>query len=131
MISTIKKSIIRRNAKIKHYKHSALDELPTSNEGNFTTVNKCALSDKKTSNQIPVERTKSQKYQSKEFQGTHVRESAEKKVELASPTGKTTEEEKNIFCVNFLSFLDVLHLPSFLQHKLLINFHQKDFKPHH
>ena len=53
MIPTIKRNIIRRNAKIKHYKHS------TSNKGNFTTKNKCALSHKKASNEIPVERTKS------------------------------------------------------------------------
>ena len=59
MIPTIKRNIIRRNAKIKHYKHSTLDELLTSNKGNFTPKNKCALSHKKASNEIPVERTKS------------------------------------------------------------------------
>ena len=97
MISTIKKNIIRRNAKIKHYKHSALDELPTSIEGNFTTVNNCALSDKKTSNQIPVERTKSQNINQKSSR-VHTSENLrKKKVELASPTGKTTEEEKKYF----------------------------------
>ena len=58
MIPTIKRNIIRRNAKIKH-KHSTLDELLTSKKGNFTTKKKCALSHKKASNEIPVERTKS------------------------------------------------------------------------
>ena len=124
MISTIKKNIIRRNAKIKHYKHSALDELPTSIEGNFTTVNNCALSDKKTSNQIPVERTKSQNINQTSSR-VHTSENLRKKrLNLRHQRGKQQRRKKNIFYVNFLSFLDVLHLPSFLQHKLLINFHQ-------
>ena len=79
---------------------------------------------KKAGNEIPVEKTKSKKRQPKEFQGTHVGESAEKKFELKSPGEKTTEQEKNIFYRNFLLFLNVLHLLSFLQHKLLLLFHQ-------
>ena len=66
-------------------KQSAPDELPTSDKSNFTTKNKCVLNIvQQASNEIPVERTKSKKRQSKMFQGSQVRESVARKFELPS-----------------------------------------------
>ena len=49
-------------------KQSAPDELRTSDKSNFTTKNKCILKIvQQASNEIPVERTKSKKRQSKKF----------------------------------------------------------------
>ena len=39
MILTINKKFVRRSAKRKHYKQSALAELPNSDESNITTKN--------------------------------------------------------------------------------------------
>ena len=69
-----------------------------------------------------MERTKSKKRQSKKFQATQVQESVEKQFELTSPLQRATGQGKNIFYGNFLLFLNVLHLLSFLQQKLIITF---------
>ena len=54
-------------------KQSSPDELSTSDKSNFTTKNKCILNvAQQASNEIPVERTKRMKRQSKKFQGTQV-----------------------------------------------------------
>ena len=50
-------------------KQSAVDELPNSDKSNFTTKQKCILSNvHQASNEILVERSKSKKHQSKKFQ---------------------------------------------------------------
>ena len=98
-------------------KHSALDELPNSDKGNFITKNKYILSDvQQPRNEIPAERTKRKKRQLKKFQGTQLQESVENQFELRSPSQRTTGQEINIFYGNFL------HLLSFLQQKLIITF---------
>ena len=104
-------------------KQSAPDELPTSDKSNFTTKNKCILNIvQQASNKIPIERTKSRKRQSKKFQGAQVQESTARKFELTSLPQRTTGQRKYIFYGNILLFPKVLHLPSFLQLKLFINF---------
>ena len=91
--------------------------------GNFTTKKKYVLSDvQQASNEIWVERIKSKKRQSKMFQSTEVQEFMERQSELTTPPQRTTGQENTFFYGNFLLFLDVLHLISFLQQKLL--FHQ-------
>ena len=85
-------------------KQSALDELPNSDKGNFTTKNKYILSNaQQASNEIPVERTKRKKRLSKKFQGTDLQESVEGQFELTSPSQRTTGQEINIFYTNFTS----------------------------
>ena len=109
-------------------KQSRLDEFPNSDKGIFTTKNKYILSDvQQACNEIPVERTKRKKRQSKKFQCTQLQESAESQFELTSPSRRTTEQEKKIYG-NFLLFLNVLHLLSFLQQKLIITFLSIGFK---
>ena len=109
-------------------KQSRLDEFPNSDKGIFTTKNKFILSDvQQACNEIPVERTKRKKRQSKKFQCTQLQESAESQFELTSPSRRTTEQEKKIYG-NFLLFLNVLHLLSFLQQKLIITFLSIGFK---
>ena len=104
-------------------KQSAPDELPTSDKSNFTTKNKCILNIvQQASDKIPAERTKSRRRQSKKFRGTQVRESTARKFELTSLLQRTTRQRKYIFYGNILLFLNVLHLLSFLQHKLFITF---------
>ena len=109
-------------------KQSRLDEFPNSDKGIFTTKNKYILSDvQQACNEIPVERTKRKKRQSKKFQCTQLQESAKSQFELTSPSRRTTEQEKKIYG-NFLLFLNVLHLLSFLQQKLIITFLSIGFK---
>ena len=100
-------------------KQSALDELPNSDKGNFTTKNKYILSDvQQASNEILVETIKRKKRQLKKFRGTQLQESVESQFELRSPSQITTGQEINIFDGN------LLHLLSFLQKKFLLLFHQ-------
>ena len=108
---------------IRAITQSTLDELPNSDKGSLTTKSRYILSDvQQASNEIPVERTKIKKRQSKKFQATQVQESVEKQFELTSPLQRATGQGKNLFYGNFLLFLNVLHLLSFLQQKLIITF---------
>ena len=104
-------------------KQSAPDEVPTSDKSNFTTKNKCIPNIvQQASNKIPVEWTKSKKRQSKKFQGTQARQSTVRQFELTALPQRKTGQRKYIFYGNILLFLNVLHLLSFLQHKLFITF---------
>ena len=104
-------------------KQSALDELPNSDKGNFTTKNKYILSDvQQASNEILVETIKRKKRQLKKFRGTQLQESVENQFELSSPSQRTKGQEINIFYGNFL------HLLPFLQQKLFITFSSIGFQ---
>ena len=86
-------------------KQSTLDELPNSDKGNFSTKNKYILSDvQQADNEIPLERSKRKKCQSKKFQDTQLQESVESQFEVRSPSQVTTGQEINIFYGTFYSF---------------------------
>ena len=67
---------------IPKIKQSTLVELPSSDNGKFTTKNKYILSTaQQPRNEIPAERTRRKKRQLREFQGTQLQESMENQFE--------------------------------------------------
>ena len=70
------------------------------------------------SNETPERKNQKEDTSVEKFQGTQLQESVKSQFELTSPSQGTTEQEKNMFCVNFLLFLNILHL-SFLKQKLI------------